>query len=320
MEDSRITEVAQAALRSPDVTGDVDAFVARLKAQMFLPTEVVKDREGVYSGKGLRRWVSQLKSADAVWKSSGFGVGGHQLKSWGRWLGGVGALTTVVVFAIGIKYNLLDTSTQPPKSRTYTTVRTQRASIILADGSQVVLAPATTLTVTGRNVELNGEAVFTVTQHAGEPFTVRTNNVTTHALGTKFGIQAYDSVIRVAVADGRVGIGTTVLSARDVAVVNGDTTRVIRNADVESMLGWTSGRLVFQNTQLQDALAQMSRWYGLDFRAKDVTLLKLDVNTVLPEYFDSSRLDDLADALGARITRTGNTITFVPKQITRGER
>src|SRR5688572_16717807 len=102
----------------------------------------------------------------------------------------------IVAAVVGIKYISNHTST--PETKTYSTARGQRATITLLDGSIAILAPATTIHVTNRNVELNGEAVFTVTQHTGEPFTVKSGNTVTRVLGTTFGIRAYDENIRVA--------------------------------------------------------------------------------------------------------------------------
>src|SRR5687768_8668644 len=81
-------------------------------------------------------------------------------------------------------WSSIATSTKAPNSKTFSTGIGQRANVKLADGSVVIIAPATTLRVLGRSIDLSGEAIFTVTQRTGEPFIVRANNTVTRVLGT----------------------------------------------------------------------------------------------------------------------------------------
>lgn len=194
-----------------------------------------------------------------------------------RWVGYSAAVAVVLAVGVaGYKYipSLSSATQSVSETKTYSTMAGQRATVTLVDGSQVVLAPATRITVTGRDVHLEGEAVFTVTRHKGDPFTVHANNTVTRVLGTRFGVKAYagNEPVRIAVADGRVSVASSTLSAGDVALVYGDTSMLTRNANVGSLLAWTDGRLVFQNATAEEILAAASRWYGVSLDTSHLQL------------------------------------------------
>lgn len=196
----------------------------------------------------------------------------------------------------------------------YTTVKGQRSIIELPDGSNVVLAPATKLSVVGRQVELKGQAVFEVNNRMSDPFIVRTGGITTRVLGTTFGIRAYDDRVEVAVSEGRVSVQTTTLSASDIAVVKGDGKLTVRrNADVQSLLAWTGNRIVFDRTPMSEVMATLGRWYDVNFEVSNLALGKrLVTGTISGDALTDAKLADIADVVGARVQRRGSTILFTP--------
>ena len=73
-----------------------------------------------------------------------------------------------------------------------------RSSVVLSDGTKVILNAGTTLSypaafVSGqREVKVNGEAFFEVSHDKEHPFIVSAENVKVKVLGTKFNVKAYD--------------------------------------------------------------------------------------------------------------------------------
>jgi transmembrane sensor len=195
------------------------------------------------------------------------------------------------------------------KTQTYSTAPAQRASFTLTDGSRVTLAPASKIQVTGRIVELNGEAVFTVTQNTGAPFVVRALGTETRVLGTTFGVRAYDNV-RVAVAEGRVSVSSAILTAGDIATIHNGAAEVTHNMDVASMLAWTTGRLEFRNTPTADALGQLSRWYGVEMKAS-THFKDWQITGALDNATQQTAVEFMSTLLNARVERNGNNITFL---------
>lgn len=305
---------ALAADEAVEVTA-ADVVTARLRERVGLGSGGIRKDRGrawrEYSGKSLQE---RLIGAGAARKSSGTGVGGKQLKNWDRWA--VGALAAAVFALVFIGFEYLSVRQHPGfQSKTYSTSLGQRAKIQLADGSQVILSPATTIRVAGRKVELSGEAVFTVIKHTKEPFTVHANNAVTRVLGTTFGVRAIagEQRVRVVVAEGKVSVGSTTLTIGNAATVNADgVISIERNANIATLLGWTEGRLVFDNATVGEMLVELGRWYGLELRMADPA----DASQLVNASFEtrerpSQVISSVSRMLNARTIRKGSIITFI---------
>jgi len=94
--------------------------------------------------------------------------------------------------------------------REVTTARGETATLSLADGSTVTLAPGSSLRIptnfgsASREAMLDGEAVFSIRHDEKRSFRVRTRTTVTEDLGTQFVVRDYaeDSGTLVAVAEG----------------------------------------------------------------------------------------------------------------------
>ena len=174
----------------------------------------------------------------------------------------------------------------PVAAKEYRTTRGQRLALKLADGSSILLAPASVLRIDpaygarARPVALEGEAYFDVAHDAARPFSVRTSRTVARDLGTRFVVRAYadEPVTDVVVAEGRVAVGRIGAAPGQLAdsLLLDPGTRGRLSADgaltlattvnLDGYLDWTEGRLVFRNTPLPDALRRIGRWYDVDIR------------------------------------------------------
>jgi transmembrane sensor len=167
----------------------------------------------------------------------------------------------------------------------YATGAGQRATVQLADGSVVTLAPMSRLIMRGTTAELTGEAFFTVAHAVGTPFAVRTGAVTTRVLGTAFAVRHYanDHETVVAVTEGKVSVG----GSRVATLVGGtvghatDSTVVFTHESGDQYTAWTSGHLVFRDTPLSELLETVGRWYGVQFRIADTTLARQRITSTI---------------------------------------
>lgn len=205
------------------------------------------------------------------------------------------------------------------------TVRGGRQELRLADGTHIVLGPASTLrypTEFGRGpreVELSGEAYFEVTHDAAHPFRVRAGHAQAEDIGTAFGMRAYpeDSVVRVTVKEGSVALGAATQGATAGAVLTpgqlgalarGRTAAVVTRVNVDVSLAWMTGRLAFDETPLSAVLAQLGRWYDTRFRLADPSL----ASRTLTASFSTESLSDVLSALGpvldVRFERIADTV------------
>jgi transmembrane sensor len=180
------------------------------------------------------------------------------------------AVLTVALFAT----HRPAVQTAARQTRDYTTPVGQTATLALADGTTITMAPGSQLRVAAdfgrarRDVYLDGEAYFAVVHDAEHPFTVFAGPVAARDIGTAYAVRHYgdEPSVRVAVRDGRVDVTDAgVVGAGDVVRRAADgTTHVQHGTDVDALLGWTTGRLTYMDAPLADVRADLRRWYGID--------------------------------------------------------
>jgi transmembrane sensor len=222
------------------------------------------------------------------------------------------------------------TSPTPPTPHSVTTSAGQRATIDLPDGSQVILAPNSELRYAvardagPRELQLDGEAYFAVQHDVARPFRVHTRRAVIEDLGTTFVVRAYptDPRAHVAVRSGAVTIRARTAHDSTVTTLRpGEAAAFDSSGSVVRLAGnpaadwaWITGRLAFDQTQLPAVLAQLHRWYDVDFRLDDSTLATqyftgaFDAATPLPHV-----LEILGPLVHARFERRGRIVTVTPR-------
>jgi transmembrane sensor len=231
------------------------------------------------------------------------------------------AAAAVLLLSIGIFMSWRSRSEAPVATvRTYSTGVGQRNSVELEDGSRITMGPASRIEVRGRDVVLAGEAFFDVEHDDERPFVVRAGDVVIRDLGTEFTVHNDPSEpVRVVVQEGAVeltgaGASTATLHPGDVGIVT--RTGVVqaeRGAATADDLAWTEGRLLFRNAPVGELGADLRRWYGVELRVTDSTLLNRHFTGSFVAGEPVSRvLDAIAIALGARVEVQGDTAFVRP--------
>ena len=204
---------------------------------------------------------------------------------------------------------------------TYSTGDGQRANIMLPDGSTVALNVASRLEVPvdyavgNHTMHLMGEALFTVPHHEGMPLaTVIAGATTARVLGTSFAVRHYatDTTTIVAVHDGKVAVGTTVVTAHRLMEVGRKGLWHLQSSDA-SLFAFATGTLTLNDVPLSAAIVELDRWYSADIRLGDATLEKRR----LKGKFTAGSLGDLAEILeltfDVRVVRDGRVLTLFPR-------
>ena len=121
-----------------------------------------------------------------------------------------------------------------------------------------------------REVELNGEAYFTVVKNTGKPFIIDAGEVNVKVLGTAFYVETKEKedIIRVIVHTGKVAVytkdktGKTILNPGQTALYSkkNNTLTAMQNPD-KNYLSWKTKRLVFKNTRLQKVVKTLNKTY-----------------------------------------------------------
>lgn len=224
--------------------------------------------------------------------------------------------------------------------REYTTPRGQYATVVLADGTRITLAPLSRLRAPreldrgARDVYLEGQALFQVTHDARRPFRVHTTGAVATDLGTRFDVRAYGDTprVRVVVTEGSVELasvhsatGTTrsstplILRAGDLGVVDtaGGLT-VERGVPVDAYTAWSDGRLVFRLTPLREVAAELARWYDLDVRIPEAAVAERRVTASFRNEPAADVLRLIALSLDLEFTREGDAVVLRAKKPSSG--
>ena len=170
-----------------------------------------------------------------------------------------------------------------------TTANRQHKEITLSDGTTVYLNSGTelfypkTFNSTTRQVKLTGEAFFDVAKSKSQ-FIVQTSEGTITVLGTRFNIWARNLQTRVVVEDGRIRLAAndhagSIILAKDLMseISQNQPPSKPRSVNVEELLGWRSGKLVFNRTMLSELAGEIERYYDVDITIEDQ---KLETKTI----------------------------------------
>ena len=250
----------------------------------------------------------------------------HPIRTFNRWP--VIAAAAAVVIAVGtlVWRGRAPVSDAPTTiaARELTTPVGGRDSLVLPDGSQVILGPGSHLTIAAgyglasRELSLRGEAYFDVKHDAAHPFVVRASGATIRDVGTAFAVHA-DSTgeVRVAVTSGTVELAHPGSSSSSTAVLNGgdvgtvsETGGVVaeRGAASDDDLAWRRGKLIFRDATIADVRDDLRRWYGIELAVRDTAVLRRHMTATFTDR-DSigSVLNAIALLLPATIERRGDS-------------
>ena len=208
-----------------------------------------------------------------------------------QWRGArlVAAAGVLVVVGASLVWRLAITRAPSASApRSYATAAGAMDSLMLPDGSRVLLGPGSKLALApgfgsgAREMTLTGEARFTVVHDVARPFVIHTPAATVRDIGTVFSVHSDAAEgARVVVTEGAVdvqeisGASHQTLGAGDVAVVaSSGGIRVQRAAAGADDLAWTQGRLVFRDASVAQVTADLRRWYGVDVKVDSALALR----------------------------------------------
>lgn len=206
----------------------------------------------------------------------------------------------------------------------YITAIGEQRSVVLADGSSVVMNTDTRLRVaferTRRRIELDaGEATFSVQPDAQRPFEVITAAGTTRAIGTEFNLRNLGGRVEVAVLEGRINVDVATEHGAvpvKVELAGGQATRygagepagIVYPANLSRITAWREQRIEFQDVSLAEAIEEYNRYttgrLSLADPARNMILVTGRFRIDEPEAF----VNALQRAYGFQVTRSGNDV------------
>jgi transmembrane sensor len=208
----------------------------------------------------------------------------------------------------------------------------QREDLTLSDGSRVILDAGSSLRYPdefeggAREIYLEGEGLFEVTPDSKRPFLIHALGARIRVLGTRFNVRAWQESgkVEVVVSRGRISLSPDEAEPEDAVVVSqgqggtlfpGRVPEPARAVDVEKHLGWLRREAHFTDTPVSEILAQLERWYDIQFVLSDrsIAVERLTV------HIDSRPLPEILELIATltdqRIKREDNLVIFSPNRL-----
>lgn len=242
---SRALEDFQAWRRAP---GN-DAAYERMEALWEVGGRLQGDPDiarGVAQALNRRSWLSRLA---------------------GLWRDAPGLRRAATALAAGAVLILTFTVLQGEQ---YATGVGEQRLVSLDDGTRLRLDTDTRVKVMfgedGRDVRLiKGQAFFDVAHDAARPFVVHADDAQVRALGTRFDVRLAGAAVKVTLVEGSVEVTDGKASkawrlAAGETLATGEAKPQPRRIDVAAATSWTSGRLIFRETPLAQAVAEVNRY------------------------------------------------------------
>lgn len=166
------------------------------------------------------------------------------------------------------------------------TKNNQHREVILSDGSHVQLNCGSRIACyrnfsdTLRQLTLSGEAFFDITPDKSRPFVIQTENARVRVLGTKFNVWAREKKTRVVVQKGTVALcasdqdsGKVILNKNQMSSIeNSALPQKPISVKADSLIGWISGKLIFDRTPLSEIVRELERWYNVKIVLENTSL------------------------------------------------
>jgi ferric-dicitrate binding protein FerR (iron transport regulator) len=167
----------------------------------------------------------------------------------------------------------------------YIAVKGKRSVIALEDGTRVWLNSDSRIAYNKdfgkgntREVFLDGEAFFDVTEDKKRPFVVNTTALSVKVLGTAFNVRSFkdDATIKATLVRGKIALSTgadqedILLLPNQQAVYLKDSKQVILENKIEAQdyTSWKSGKLYFKDETFQTIKQDLERWYDVEINVE----------------------------------------------------
>lgn len=203
------------------------------------------------------------------------------------------------------------------------TPRGGQYKVQLPDGSRVWLNASSsirfpsTFPVSGRRVEITGEAYFDVAKDPARPFTVRFNGSEVRVLGTRFNVMAYpdEGVSKTTLVEGSVSIRNRNAQAmlrpgQQAALMPGGTIETAFRP-VEEAVAWKDGMFYFKNAGVKDVMRQLARWYDVEVSYRGEVPVKRFTGRV-SRHVNLSEVVGMLRYAGVRCSLESKTIVVEP--------
>ena len=212
------------------------------------------------------------------------------------------------------------------KTETIASAIGEHKTLTLADNSQLTLDTNTQLQVDwhlrSRQITLHsGRAMFHVTHQQYRPFYVQAGATQVKVVGTVFDVLHKDEQVTVTVLQGKVQMRSfdhtrtqyqeIYLTKNEQAIAKQGDISPILTVDSASKTAWTDGKIIFDRTPLNQALAEMQRYKTTPIILTDAQLANLKISGTFSTNSTDDILQLLPNILPVKVTHHVNGAIYI---------
>jgi ferric-dicitrate binding protein FerR (iron transport regulator) len=176
-----------------------------------------------------------------------------------------------------------------------------------------------------REVFLEGEAWFDVTQNEKKPFVVHTSFYDVNVTGTQFNVKAYknDAEITTTLEEGSVQITSSenfklpeniALRPGEQLVYSSAKKAIdVKNVETRMFTAWKDNKLIFINMNLKELFVVLERKYGVDFQVTNNVILDYHYDGTIKDESILEVLDLLKETLPVKYKIENQTVLITKK-------
>jgi transmembrane sensor len=210
----------------------------------------------------------------------------------------------------------------------YQTAVGEQRTVVLSDGSRLVLNTDTHLTVAYRENERrllidHGEVMVEVAPNPQRPLVAQVGSKEVKALGTAFDTRGDASHLTVILFKGSVEIGDRtshgasdtitkpiLLSPGERLTINTDKAAILDRPNIEQFTAWQHGKVIFDGTTLAEAVSEFNRYTTIPIRLESTNLGTLRISGVFSIREPAEFANVIARLEGLHIERGDQSIVL----------
>ena len=202
-----------------------------------------------------------------------------------------------------------------------TTTIAQKETIILIDGSKIMLNAESEITydrnynIKNRNIKLKGEAYFEV-QNNDLPFIIETKHGKVTVLGTSFNVRSRKDGFEVGVNEGIVSISNDstsiqLLKGQHINVSKTFNYKSISDISYEKYPDWINQKIYCKNTKLDQLFDEIERTFNVEIEFSKPSLKNMTLTGIIIAKDIHEVLETISLLTQHKFKLTGDIYTFI---------
>ncbi len=283
-----LSEAERNAMRHKfDITDKELTYTQRLLSGFSFKKKEIDREEVGYALHKLMKGITDISSSNRIQKSRDFITVITRIAA----ILFIPLLLSTLFFYQKTRNLQLEYLSSFSQEKTFNTIHAPagvKTQVSLPDGSLVWLNSGSSLSYPtrfdreNRKVDLTGEAYFEVVKNEMAPMFVSVDNMKVKVYGTRFNVNVSPEcgLVETTLVEGKVTLipdqgkkeyllepgYTASFTVNDHKI----TSQKVKNMD--SVIGWKDGKLLFQDEHFSNIVCKLERWYNVDIRLADKSL------------------------------------------------